>query len=66
MLWLCDALTKLVQRKADVSSPGLQPDHVFYYALELAFYKDYLLSAAGEILFVFLADVIIYNVAILK
>ncbi|PVD25752.1 hypothetical protein C0Q70_13412 [Pomacea canaliculata] len=52
VLWLCDALTKLVQRKADVSSPGLQPDHVFYYALELAFYKDYLLSAAESFIFV--------------
>ena len=48
MLWLCDALTKLMQRKAGGSSPRVQPDHVFYSALELHFYQDYLLSATGR------------------
>ena len=47
VLWLCDALTKLMQRKAGISSPRLQPDHVFYSALEVDFYQDYLRSAAG-------------------
>ncbi|KAK7103542.1 protein ARV1-like [Littorina saxatilis] len=51
VLWLCDSLTKLMQRKAGVSSPRLQPDHVFYSALELDFYQDYLISTAESLLF---------------
>ncbi|XP_076442494.1 protein ARV1-like [Babylonia areolata] len=51
VLWLCDALTKLMQRRAGEASPRIQPDHVFYSALEWNFYQDYLLSAAESLVF---------------
>ncbi|KAL8614706.1 hypothetical protein ACOMHN_057376 [Nucella lapillus] len=51
VLWLCDALTKLMQRKAGDPSPQLQPDYIFYSALEWHFYQDYLLSAAESLVF---------------
>lgn len=51
VLWLCDALTKLMQRKtADVTSTRLQPNYILYSALELAFYQDYLVSAAESLI----------------
>ncbi|KAK7505469.1 hypothetical protein BaRGS_00003214 [Batillaria attramentaria] len=39
------------QRKTtDVTSTRLQPNHVLYSALELAFYRDYLVSAAESLI----------------